>query len=179
MCEQIIEDVCTSVGIDAVIFRYFNVAGAYGNGGDHLDSGHIIPKICESILNKTKFVINGDTYPTRDGTCVRDYVHVLDICKAHLHACKFLEDNQGVNTFNLGSCLGFSNKEIVEAFELYTGEKVDCVIGDTRVGDPPTLKADNTKFIEKTGFQYQHTDLSQIVTSAWEWHKSQKAKTYQ
>jgi UDP-glucose 4-epimerase len=174
MCEQVIKDVCEVANIDAVVFRYFNVAGAYGAGGDHLDSGHIIPKICESILNKTKFVINGDTYPTRDGTCVRDYVHVLDICKAHLHACEYLEDNKGVHTFNLGSRVGFSNKEIVKAFELYTGEQVEWTVAGKRDGDPASLLADNSKFIEETGFVYKHTSLHEIVTSAWGWHKQAK-----
>ena len=176
MCEQMINDVCSKAGIDAVIFRYFNVAGAYGNAGDHLDSDHILPKICSAMYDCNYFTINGGNYKTRDGTCVRDYVHVLDICRAHLHATEFLETNTGIHTFNLGSREGFTNKEIVEAFQKYTGEKLEYVFGDRRPGDPPALIAENNKFIEQAGFEYKHTDLEKIVTSAWDWYKKCKMR---
>ena len=176
MCEEAIQEICTSAGIDSVIFRYFNVAGAYSNAGDHLDSDHILPKICSAIYDNKYFTINGSDYRTTDGTCVRDYVHVLDICRAHLHASEYLETNTGIHTFNLGSREGFTNKEIVEAFEKYTGEKIEYVFGDRRQGDPPQLIADNSKFIETTGFEYKHTDLEKIVTSAWDWYKKCKLR---
>jgi len=179
MCEEAIQEICTSAGIDTVIFRYFNVAGAYNDAGDHLDSDHILPKICSAIYDYNYFTINGGNYKTRDGTCVRDYVHVLDICRAHIHACDFLgdlPDMKGVYTFNLGSREGFTNKEIVEAFQKYTGEELKYVIGDRRPGDPPLLIAENSKFIEQTGFEYKHTDLEKIVTSAWDWYKKCKMR---
>lgn len=176
MCEQAIDDICYRAGIDSVIFRYFNVAGAYNDAGDHLDSDHILPKICSAIYNKKPFVINGDSYPTRDGTCVRDYVHVLDICRAHLHASDFLEEKKGVYTFNLGSGEGFTNKEIVDAFRTYTGEEFEWEYGAKRPGDPAHLCADNTRFTDVTGFEYKHTDLEKIVTSAWEWYKKCKMR---
>jgi len=125
MCEQAIEDICSKAGIDCVIFRYFNVAGAHSKTGDHLDSDHILPKICSAIYDKKCFTINGNGYQTKDGTCIRDYVHVLDICRAHLHASEYLETNPGIHTFNLGSGEGFTNKEIVEAFQKYTGEELE------------------------------------------------------
>ena len=179
MCEEAIQEICTSAGIDTVIFRYFNVAGAYNDAGDHLDCDHILPKICSAMYDYNTFTINGGNYKTRDGTCVRDYVHVLDICRAHIHACDFLgdlPDMKGVYTFNLGSREGFTNKEIVEAFQKYTGEKLRYGIGDRRPGDPPLLIAENSKFIEQTGFEYKHTDLEKIVTSAWEWYKKCKMR---
>lgn len=176
MCEQAIDDICHTAGIDVVIFRYFNVAGAYNDAGDHLDCEHILPKICSAIYDKKPFVINGDSYPTRDGTCVRDYVHVLDIGRAHLHAAEYLETNPGIHTFNLAASEGFTNKEIVEAFQKFTGEEFEYTYGPKRPGDPPNLVADNNKFIEKTGFEYKHTDLEKIVTSAWEWYKKRKMR---
>jgi UDP-glucose 4-epimerase len=176
MCEQAMEDICYRAGIDGVIFRYFNVAGAYNDTGDHLDSDHILPKICSAVYDKKPFRINGDSYETRDGTCVRDYVHVLDICRAHLHASDFLETKKGLFTFNLGSNEGFTNKEIVEAFKTYTGEELDWEYGPNRPGDPPLLIADNSKFNLLTGFEYKHTDLEKIVTSAWEWYKKCKMR---
>jgi UDP-glucose-4-epimerase GalE len=171
MCEYAIQDICKQARIDTAIFRYFNVAGSYDGFGDHLDSGHILPKICTAIQNKKPFVINGDDFDTRDGTCVRDYVHVLDICRAHLHAAEHLKTNPGIHTYNLGSGKGFTNKEIVEAFEKYTGEDVKWKYGPRRPGDPPLLVANNKKFIKQTGFKYEHTNLKDIVTSAWDWHK--------
>lgn len=176
MCEQAIKDICVPAGIDSVIFRYFNVAGAYSDAGDHLDSDHILPKICSAIYDKKPFIINGNEYNTRDGTCVRDYVHVMDICRAHLHASDFLEGNRGIHTFNLGSSEGFTNKEIVEAFQQYTGEEFEYDSGPNRPGDPASLMADNSKFRILTGFEYKHTDLEKIVTSAWDWYKKCKMR---
>lgn len=179
MCEQIINDVCSRAGIDSVIFRYFNVAGAYHGAGDHLDSDHILPKICNAAFNNTAFTINGNNYETRDGTCVRDYVHVVDICRAHIHASKFLDDNKGIFTFNLGSGEGFTNKEIVQAFQQHTEEMFTWNYGPRRQGDPAYLLADNTKFINTTNFKYTHTDLEKIVTSSWKWYRQCKMRNTQ
>jgi len=176
MCEQAIDDICNKAGISTVIFRYFNVAGAFNSAGDHLDCDHILPKICSAIYNKKQFTINGNQYPTRDGTCIRDYVHVMDICRAHLHASDYIKDKKGVYTFNLGSGEGFTNKEIVEAFQEYTGEDFNWDYGPKRPGDPAFLVADNTKFMEQTGFEYKHTDLEKMVKSAWEWYKKCKLR---
>lgn len=177
MCEKAIDDICYRAGIDSVIFRYFNVAGAYNDAGDHIDSDHILPKICSAIYDKKPFTINGSSYETtRDGTCVRDYVHVIDICRAHLHASEFLIWNKGVHTFNLGSGEGFTNKEIVEAFKTYTGEEFVWEYGPKRPGDPAELCANNSRFIEKTRFEYKHTDLEKIITSAWDWYKKSRMR---
>ena len=179
MCEQAIHDICSKAGIDAVIFRYFNVAGAYNDAGDHLDSDHILPKICDAIYNKKPFTINGNDYDTHDGTCVRDYVHVMDVCRAHLQASDFLDgldDIRGIYTFNLGSNQGFTNEEIVKAFQHYTGEELNWVHGPKRPGDPALLIANNSKFKAVTGFEYKHTDLEKMVTSAWDWYKKSKLR---
>jgi UDP-glucose 4-epimerase len=169
MCERIITDICTTAGIDAVMFRYFNVAGAHENSGDHLDSEHIIPKICNAVHNEKKFTIFGSDYSTIDGTNIRDYVHVIDVCRAHLHAANWLSNSSqpGVYTFNLGSSNGFSNKEIIDNFPV----KVDYQYGDRRAGDPGILIADNRKFIEATSFEYKHTNLRDIIDSSWKWYK--------
>lgn len=168
MCEQAIQDICSVAGIDVVMFRYFNVAGAYSGAGDHIDSEHIIPKICHSVCSNTPFVINGNDYDTRDGTCVRDYVHVVDVCRAHIHAAEWLSTipEAGVHVFNLGSSQGFTNKEIIDSFVV----PVEYTYGPRREGDPPKLIADNTKFINWTGFEYTHTNLKEILTSSWEWY---------
>jgi UDP-glucose 4-epimerase len=100
----------------------------------------------------------------------------MDICRAHLHASDFLEGNRGIHTFNLGSSEGFTNKEIVEAFQQYTGEEFEYDSGPNRPGDPASLMADNSKFRILTGFEYKHTDLEKIVTSAWDWYKKCKMR---
>lgn len=175
MCEQAIHDICSTAGIDTVVFRYFNVSGAAVDAGDHLKGERIFSKLCDAAYDYNYFTINGGNYSTRDGTCVRDYVHVIDVCRAHLHATEYLETNAGIHTFNLGSREGFTNKEMVEAFQRYTGENLRYVIGERRPGDPPHLIADNHKFLE-TGFEYKHTDLEKIVTSAWDWYRKCKMR---
>lgn len=177
MCEQAIHDICPTAGIDTVIFRYFNVSGAFDDvAGDHLKGERIFSKLCDAAYDNQPFTINGSDYDTRDGTCVRDYVHVVDICRAHLHAADYLDSNPGIHAFNLGSSEGFTNKEIVESFVGLTGQNIDWSMGNRRPGDPPYLIANNRKFINQTGFEYKHTDLEKIITSAWSWYKKSRLR---
>lgn len=176
MAEQVVKDVCQVAGIDAVIFRYFNVAGASESGGDHLTGTRLFSKLCEAIYDKKQFTINGNEYETRDGTCIRDYVHVLDICRAHLTAVDYLETHKGVHLFNLGASEGFTNKEIVDAFISHTGQPLEWQYGAPRPGDPPVIVADNGRFIEATGFEYTHTNLDEMVKSAWAWYQKCRAQ---
>lgn len=177
MCEQAINTICTNHGISVVMFRYFNVAGAWDDVGDHATAGHIIPKLCQAAYDSNVFTVNGSDYETRDGTCVRDYVHVRDICRAHLHAVNYLEDNPGIFTFNLGTSKGTTNHEMINAFTKYTDQRVQYKLGPRRPGDPKHLVADAIKFINKTDFRYEHSSLEEMITSSWNWYKKQREKT--
>lgn len=177
MCEQAINTICTNHGIFAVMFRYFNVAGAWDDVGDHANASHIIPKLCDAVYSNNVFTINGSDYKTRDGTCVRDYVHVRDVCRAHLHAANYLEENPGIYTFNLGTSKGTTNHEMINAFSRFTGQQVQYKVGPRRPGDPQHLVADANKFVDKTNFKYEHSNLEQMITSSWEWYKKQRGES--
>ena len=175
MTEVAIKDICAKAGIDVVMFRYFNVAGAWDDVGDHSDAEHIIPKICHAAYHDKEFTINGREYNTRDGTCIRDYTHVVDICRAHLHASEYLKSNPGIHTFNLGTSKGTSNLEMVEAFHRFACKPFKLKFGDNRPGDPAVLVCDARKF-DDTGFKYKHSSLEQIITSQWMWFQKQMEK---
>lgn len=175
MTEVAIKDICEKAGIDVVMFRYFNVAGAWDDVGDHSDAEHIIPKICHAAYNGKEFTINGREYNTRDGTCIRDYTHVVDICRAHVHASEYLRTNPGVHVFNLGTSKGTTNLEMVEAFHRFTGKHFKIKFGDDRPGDPAQLVCNARKF-DDTGFRYTHSNLERIITSQWDWYQKQMEK---
>ena len=167
-CEQLLDDWNKAHGYGVVKFRYFNVGGAYDDVGDHHDATHVIQRLCDAHYHQKAFTIFGNDKRTFDGTCVRDYVHVIDICRAHLHALQYLIENPGCYTFNLGSGQGFSVKQVVEAFSRFTGKTTNIITSaQGRPGDPDLLVADNSKFIAQTGFEYKHTNLEQIINSAW------------
>jgi UDP-glucose 4-epimerase len=171
MCESILKDLWECNNIPSISFRYFNVAGAYGDVGDHLDSGHILQKLCNSLLNEKEFYIFGDSYPTPDGTCVRDYIHVLDVCNAHFTALEYLTSSPGAHVFNLGTENGISVKELIKQFEDQLGIKLNAIVDKPRNGDPGFLVADPSKFKNETGFIYKHSNINIIVQSAWEWYR--------
>lgn len=167
-CEQLLDDYSAATGNNVVKFRYFNVAGAYGECGDHTTSDHIIQKISRSVEKQLPFFLYGTTRSTRDGTCVRDYVHVIDIARAHIQALEYLQDKTRTSiAFNLGSGTGYTNREIVNAFQRFTGKKVHVVDSPDRPGDPDFLVADPSKFIKETGFKYEYNNLERIITSAY------------
>jgi UDP-glucose 4-epimerase len=166
MCEQVL-NMCRIHGIKVTSFRFFNVAGAYNGLGEEKEDTHLISKICSSVLNNKELTVYGDDYPTHDGTCVRDYVHVCDISNAITLAIE-----RGIEgTYNLGTKRGTSVKEIIDQFELYTERKVKWNVGPRRPGDQPFLVTDSTEYEKKSGFKYSYS-LKDIINSSWEHFKN-------
>lgn len=168
MCEQFLTTMALTHKFKLTMFRYFNVAGAWDDVGDHVHAGHIIPRLCNAGYFNRPFMLFGKDFPTEDGTCVRDYVHVRDICRAHLHAFKTQKSESSV--YNLGSGSGFSNLSIINAFRRFSGRDTQYIITEERPGDPPTLVAVPDKFKDDTGFVYEHTNLEQMITSSWDYY---------
>jgi UDP-glucose 4-epimerase len=152
--------------------RYFNAAGAAGpnQGEDHDPETHLIPIVLEVALGqRDKIVIFGDDYDTPDGTCVRDYVHVLDLAQAHILALNALNEESRV--YNLGNGEGYSVREVIETARRVTGREIPAEEGDPRPGDPPTLIASSDKIREELGWAPAHSALDDIIGSAWTWHR--------
>lgn len=174
-CEQVIDAAHRVHDLQAVSFRFFNVIGAYGDVGQLPETPHIVNQLCDRSMKKDKpFTVNGTDYATKDGTCVRDYLHVVDIARAMIHADEYLElDSEACHhKFNLGTKSGTTVKEIVEAFRANCDE-VEVAFGERRVGDPRHLVADPTKFMKQTGFKYQYSDdLNKMICSAWEYRNA-------
>ncbi|MFD1440440.1 UDP-glucose 4-epimerase GalE [Lacticaseibacillus hegangensis] len=163
-------------GIKFVALRYFNVAGAMPDGSigeDHHPETHLIPIILQVAAGtRTGLQIFGDDYPTKDGTNVRDYVHVVDLADAHILALKYLREGHDSNAFNLGSATGFSNLEILNAARKVTGKEIPAKIGPRRAGDPSTLIAASDKAREILGWQPKYDDVEKVIETAWNWHES-------
>ena len=176
-CEQIIDSCYEILKLKAVSFRFFNVIGAYGNMGQLPNTPHIINKLCDKAIHKdSPFVITGDDYDTRDGTCVRDYLHVVDVCRALIHADNFLTDKDSCSLkFNLGTKHGTTVKEIVDLFVGLCAH-VEYRVGERRIGDPAYLVANPNKFIKTTGFKYQHksNDLDLMIKSHWSYRNNER-----
>lgn len=171
MCEEFLQELWNCHKISSSTFRYFNVAGAYDDVGDHLDSSHVIQKLCYSAIKNQPFFIFGENYNTKDGTCVRDYLHVLDVCNAHFTALERLKKHPGVYTYNLGTNSGVSVKELATKFKVQTGKNIHITSAQQRPGDPGYLVANPAKFINDTGFKYEHSDIDNIIDSAWQWYR--------
>lgn len=165
-------------GIKSIVVRYFNAAGAALDGTlgeNHDPETHIIPIAMQVALGKRKeFELFGTDYPTPDGTCIRDYIHVEDLATAHLLALKRLEDIKMSDAFNLGTGKGYSNKEVLQMIEQVTEKNIPFVVKEKRFGDAPAIYADNSKARDVLGFVPQHSDLKTIIRTAWEWHKNQQ-----
>ncbi|AWP36228.1 UDP-glucose 4-epimerase GalE [Heyndrickxia coagulans] len=163
-------------GIKYVALRYFNVAGARSTGEigeDHHPETHLIPVVLETVLGKREAItIFGEDYDTKDGTCVRDYIHVEDLIDAHILALQYLKNGGASDVFNLGSSNGFSVKEIVDTVREVTGKGFNVKIGDRRAGDPSTLIASSDKAKRVLGWNPKKTDIRQIIKDAWNWHES-------
>ena len=157
-------------GLRFAALRYFNACGASAERGeDHHPELHLIPIILEVARGKReKVTIFGDDYPTPDGTCVRDYIHVLDLAQAHILALYALD--RGSRTYNLGNGTGFSVKQVVETVRQVTGLPIPVEIGPRRPGDPAVLVASSEAIRRELGWTPQHTRLDAIVESAWRWH---------
>ena len=172
MVEMILEDVAAVHDFSYIALRYFNAAGASTNTeiGEWRDSEtHLIPNILKVAKGQNKeLVIFGDDYPTPDGTCTRDYIHVEDLCQAHLLALKALEKGMKRNAFNLGTGRGHSVKEVVAMVEKVTGKKVKTKVVERRAGDPAKVIAGSKKAEEILGWKAK-MDMEQIIRTAWKW----------
>jgi UDP-glucose-4-epimerase GalE len=168
MVEQILASYHRAYGLDYVAFRYFNACGAdpEGRHGQEPGATHIIARVLESIRDGKEFVLNGIDYPTPDGTCVRDYVHVADIARAHVMA---LDSTVTVGVYNLGSNNGTSNREIIDAAERITDNAVTVQLGKPRPGDPPMLTASAAKFGMAAG-RWRQYELDDMIQHAWNWY---------
>lgn len=163
-------------GIKSVSLRYFNAAGATLDGGlgeSHDRETHIIPIALEVAAGKREeFRLYGNDYETPDGTCVRDYIHVLDLAEAHIKALEFLEKQKKSDVFNLGVGKGFSNNEIIETVEKVTRKKIKKELAPRRPGDPAMIYADNTKAGNVLDWEPKYSDLETIISTAWKWQKN-------
>jgi UDP-glucose 4-epimerase len=172
--EQLLQAYHQAFGIRSIFLRYFNAAGAHPSGDigeDHEPESHLIPLACKAALGKIEQLsIYGNDYPTRDGTCIRDYVHIQDLAMAHWLSAKSLEQGAPCEAFNLGSETGYSVKEVVAMVEKISGKKLPVIEAPRRQGDAAVLVASCKKFREKFGWEPKHSSLEEIVASAWEWH---------
>jgi UDP-glucose 4-epimerase len=167
---------CESIahGLSATSLRFFNVAGAYKDAGErHALETHIIPLVLAAAAGDSDaFTILGDDYDTSDGTCVRDYIHVIDLARAALMALEKMPKNKH-SIYNLGNGRGFSNREVVEIAREVTGKDFVVKVGPRRPGDPPTLVATSAKIKQELGWEPIHPDLAPMLSAAWEFYQSQ------
>jgi UDP-glucose 4-epimerase len=157
--------------IKNIKLRYFNASGAMPDGslGEHHDpETHIVPNLIEAAMTQAPFTLFGDDYPTPDGTCIRDYIHVLDLAQAHYLALAYLQKNQQSNYFNLGSENGVSNTELVQAVEKVTGKKLNIQISPRRFGDPAAIYANASKAKEILGWKPEYSDIETIIQTVWD-----------
>lgn len=163
-------------GVKYVSLRYFNVAGAIEDGyigEDHTPETHLIPLILQVPLKKRKAItVFGEDYDTHDGTCIRDYIHVIDLANAHIDALNYLRKGNDSNIFNLGNGKGFTVKEMIEAAKEVTNEDINVIIGERRLGDPAKLIASSEKAQSILGWTPKYTEVKDIIKDAWSWHKS-------
>jgi UDP-glucose 4-epimerase len=175
MVEQVLEDYNKAYNLRYASLRYFNAAGADPDGeiGElHDPETHLIPLILDVALgNKEDIKIFGNDYPTADGTCIRDYIHVLDLADAHIKALEYIQNNDLSDVFNLGNGQGFSVKEVIDTVEKITGKKIKASEVGRRPGDPPVLVGSALKARELLGWQPQFDDISLIIDTAWRWQQ--------
>jgi UDP-glucose 4-epimerase len=171
--DYMIGDFCTAHGLGAVSLRYFNVAGASdGYGEDHDPETHLIPNVLRAVLGINPAVqIFGTDYPTRDGTAVRDYIHIEDLAAAHLLALEHAEPGRH-RIFNLGNGQGFSVREVIDAAREVTGAEIETVETDRRPGDPPMLVAAGEKIRSELGWAPRKPEITTMVADAWDFAQS-------
>lgn len=174
--EEILRDFAASDGLRHVIFRYFNVAGADPDGeiGEHHQpETHLVPVILDVIAGaRDQLTIHGDDYPTADGTCVRDYVHVMDLVEAHVLGLRHLLDGKPSRVFNLGTGHGYSVREVVDQARVVTNREIPLVVGPRRAGDCTKLVSGSERAKSELGWDPKNSTLSQMITDAWRWHQS-------
>jgi len=178
MVERILADAAAAYGLRAVALRYFNAAGALaeaGIGEAHACETHLIPNVLRSAGGcGQKLSVFGNDYPTPDGTCIRDYVHVADLVHAHGLAIEYMLAHEGFHAFNLGSEAGYSVMEIIATAAEVVGRAVPFEFAARRAGDPARLVASSAKAERLLGWKRDWTDLRSIIESAWQWHRHQR-----
>jgi len=174
--EKMMKWVSRANGVRYVSLRYFNAAGALPDGSigeAHKTETHLIPLILQVPTGRRDHItVFGDDYPTPDGTCLRDYIHVVDLADAHVLALEYLRKGGASDIFNLGNGQGFSVKEMIAAAEKATGRSIKVEIGARRAGDPAQLIASSEKARTVLGWKPQFTDVEQVIGTAWKWHES-------
>ena len=175
MLEKILAWYDKAYGLKSTFLRYFNAAGADAKtrvGETHDPETHLIPLVLDAAMGRRKDItVFGDDYPTPDGTCIRDYIHVEDLADAHYRALRLMIDRNKSDYFNLGTGQGYSVRDIISGVERVTGLKVAVRIGSRRAGDPPRLVADNHKATEVLDWTPQHSSLENILKTSWAWHQ--------
>jgi UDP-glucose 4-epimerase len=173
MVEQMLQDYDHAYGLKSVCLRYFNAAGAHPDGilGErHEPESHLIPILLQVASGRrSRASVFGSDYPTPDGTCIRDYVHVMDLCNAHIAAIEYLQNNNQSRQFCLGNGNGFSVSEVIKAVESVTGKKLAIDYADRRLGDSAVLVADSTLAHTVLGWSPKYSDLKTIVEHAWQY----------
>jgi UDP-glucose 4-epimerase len=178
LVERMLEWLNRIHGFRYASLRYFNVAGAIdGRGEAHEPESHLIPLILDVALGRRQSIkIFGQDYPTKDGTCIRDYIHVRDLARAHLLAFNALEKRDRL-IYNLGNGVGFTVREVIESARRVTGHPIPVVEEPRRAGDPAVLIASSEKIGKELGWKPEYTDLDRILESAWQWHQQRYEKT--
>ncbi|MCE5214868.1 MAG: UDP-glucose 4-epimerase GalE [Methanobacterium sp.] len=175
MVEQILEDYSRAYDFNFVSLRYFNAAGADPDaeiGEMHHPETHLIPLTLDAAAGKREDIsIFGTDYPTPDGTCIRDYIHVMDLADAHIEALEYLKKEEKSDVFNLGNGKGFSVREVIETTEKVTGRKIKVKETARRPGDPPVLVGSSSKAQKILKWQPKYPDLASIIETAWKWHQ--------
>jgi UDP-arabinose 4-epimerase len=175
MVERMLADFENAHGLVWTALRYFNAAGADPDGEigeSHDPETHLIPLVLDAASGRRSHVtVLGTDYDTPDGTCVRDYIHVMDLADAHVSALQAIDAGTPSSAYNLGIGRGFSVREVIAAVERVTGLKVPVILGERRPGDPPTLVSDASKAHEMLGWRPQISDIDEIVRTAWAWHQ--------
>ncbi len=175
MVERILADFNAAYNLRSVIFRYFNAAGADPSGlvgEDHNPETHLIPLVLQTALGiRDTIYMFGTDYPTSDGTCIRDYIHVSDLASAHVAGLEYLLNGGHSEIFNLGNGNGFSVKQVIETARSVTGKPIHAEARDRRPGDPPALVGSSDKARKILGWIPEYADLSDIIAHAWQWHQ--------
>lgn len=172
--ERILKDFAAPFSLSSIALRYFNACGADPGleiGEDHQPETHLIPLCLDVVTGRKPFVtVFGDKHPTRDGTCIRDFIHVSDLANAHVLALQNLS-RPGFEAYNLGTGKGFSVKEVIDQVAKTTGKKIESKIGEARAGDPPVLVASGKKAELELKWKPQNSELDQIISTAYQWHE--------
>lgn len=180
MVEQVLADFERAYGLRSVCLRYFNAAGAHPDGSlgeRHLPETHLIPLVLQAASGQRESItVFGTDYATPDGTCTRDYIHIVDLCTAHKLALEFLETSSQGASFNLGNGVGFSVQQVIDTARRISARTIPVVTSERRPGDPDTLVADPTLARSELGWEPAYADLDTIVLHAWQWE--QQAKTW-